>query len=267
MKELTFDLKMTGSLIKMALRSMMQYKADFWTSFVGVFVLNGANILQMSVIAWKFDALGSWTAGDLMILYGLYMISYSLYSIFFSRISSLESEVVNGTFDKYLVRPISPFIQFISGEIRYVGLCDTLLGILLLAAGKAMTGILWDWADYGWLAVFVFCGGGIITCLWLLLSCASFWFVKSGSLMSMLTQVLLLTQKYPAAIFGDVFKVFVTGIIPVAFMNYYPAVTLLRKTDAPAWMGMLSPIILLLLMTVSSFVWRRGVHRYGSAGG
>jgi len=267
MKEIKFDLKMYGSLIRMAMRSLMQYRADFWTSFIGVFVLNGANIIQMSVVAWKFDTLGTWTAGDLMILYGLYMISFSLCSIFFSRITALESEVISGTFDKYLVRPMSPFVQFIGGEIRYVGLCDTLLGILLLIAGKSMSNIVWMWSDYLWLAMFILCGGGIIVCIRLILCCASFWFVKSSSLGSMLTQVLLLTQKYPVAIFGDVFKVFVTGIVPVAFMNYYPAVMLLRKADAPAWMCMLSPAVLCALIGLSALVWVRGVRRYGSAGG
>ena len=78
MKAMRFDLKMYGALVKMAMRSLMQYRADFWTSLVGVVVLNGANLVQMGVVAWKFDALGAWTAGDLMVLYGLQMVSFSL---------------------------------------------------------------------------------------------------------------------------------------------------------------------------------------------
>ena len=61
MKAMHFDLKMYGALVKMAMRSLMQYRADFWTSLVGVVVLNGANLVQMGVVAWKFDALGAWT--------------------------------------------------------------------------------------------------------------------------------------------------------------------------------------------------------------
>ena len=54
------------------------------------------------------------------------------------RILSLGAEIVNGTFDKYLLRPVSPFIQFVGGEIQYVGLCVTLLGVLLLTAGLSV---------------------------------------------------------------------------------------------------------------------------------
>lgn len=261
------NMKMYRLLIGQSVRCMMQYRADFWTSLVGVFVLNGANIIQMSILAWKFHALGSWTAADLMILYGLFMISHSVYSVFFSRIHSMESEVVSGTFDQYLTKPMSPFIQFIGGEIKYVGLCDTLMGVGLLILGKNMSSINWGLIDLLYLLLFILCGAAINVCIRLLVACTSFWFVKSSSLFSILTQITLLTQKYPIAIFGDLFKTFVTGIIPLTFMNYYPAVFLLDKSDAPVWLCLLSPLIALTFIAFAALVWTKGIKRYGSAGG
>ncbi len=261
------NFKMYRLLIRQSLRSMMQYRADFWTSLLGVFVLNGANIIQMSVVAWKFYALGSWTAADLMILYGLFMISQSPYSVFFSRIHSMESEISAGTFDQYLTKPMSPFVQFIGGEIKYVGLCDTLMGIGLLLLGKGLSSINWGLAELLYLILFVLCGGAINVCIRLIVSCTSFWVIKSNSLFSILTQFTLLTQKYPIAIFGNVFKTFVTGIIPISFMNYYPAVFLLDKSDAPTWLCLLSPVVAVIFVTIAAFVWTRGLKRYGSAGG
>ena len=147
MQKSFFSARIYGHLIKMSLRSMMQNRADFWTSLAGVLTLNGANIAQMSIVSWRFGTVGNWTAGDLMMLYGLYMVSVSLYSIFFGRIALLESEIIHGTFDKYLVRPVNVFVQFVGGEIRYVGLSDTLLGIGLIVLGKAFTGIAWGPLD------------------------------------------------------------------------------------------------------------------------
>lgn len=263
----THNMKMYRLLIGQSLHSMMQYRADFWTSLIGVFVLNGANIIQMSVVAWKFHALGTWTVSDLMILYGLFMISQSLYSIFFSRIPYIETEISVGSFDQYLTKPMSPFVQFIGGEIKYVGLCDTLMGIGLLILGKGLSSISWSAADLLYLLLFVICGGSINVCIRLIVSCTSFWVIKSNSLFSILTQFTLLTQKYPISIFGDVFKTFVTGVVPISFMNYYPAVFLLHKLDAPSWLCLLSPIIALVFVLLAAFVWTQGLRRYGSAGG
>ena len=41
----------------------------------------------------------------------------------------------------------------------------------------------------------------------------------------------VLVQHYPIDIFGRWFRLIVTGVIPVAFMNYYPALILLGKSD------------------------------------
>ncbi len=267
MQKRLFSARIYGHLVRMSLRSMMQYRADFWTSMVGVLVLNGANLAQIGIVSWKFGTIGTWTAGDLMLLYGLYMVCYSVYSIFFGRVAMLENEVMQGTFDKYLVRPVNAFVQFLGGEIKYVGTCDTLLGIGLIWFGKSLNGVAWGAVDYLWLAVFVVSGGTLIVCIRLILACAAFWVVKASALQSMMMQAMLLTQKYPVSIFGDVFRAFVTGIIPIAFMNYYPAIYLLRKGEAPMWLSLLSPAIAFAFVALAALVWKRGVARYGSAGG
>ena len=75
MQEVKAGLKMYGSLLKMTLRGILQYRVDFWMSLVSVCLLNGANIVQLSVISWRFHALGSWQVGDLLVLYGLLLSS------------------------------------------------------------------------------------------------------------------------------------------------------------------------------------------------
>jgi ABC-2 type transport system permease protein len=69
--------------------------------------------------------------------------------------------------------------------------------------------------------------------------------------------------------FGNAFRVIVTGLIPVAFMNYYPALVLLDKVNyaSPGWpLSYMSPLVALLLVGIVSFIWQRGLHRYSSSG-
>ena len=79
--------------------------------------------------------------------------------------------------------------------------------------------------------------------------------------------IYLLIQKYPVTIFGRAFRVLVTGIVPVAYLNFYPAVYLLGKPDAPAWLCMLSPVVALVLACLSAIVWKGGLRHYHSCGG
>ncbi len=261
------DLKIYFRLVRMSVRSMLQYRADFISGLLGVILLNGANIAEIGVLSWKFKSIASWTAGELMILYGLYMICWSIYSIFFSHIPELENEIRDGTFDKYLYRPQGVFVQFIGGEFRYVGLCDTFLSLILILTGKKLCGISWGTDQLCMLLLFILCGSTIVVCIRLLLACSAFRVTKSAPLFSMLTQLSVLTQKYPVSIFGNAFRVLVTAFVPLAYVNYYPAVFLLGKNDAPSWLCLLSPVVTLVLVLLSAFVWKRGLRRYGSAGG
>jgi ABC-2 type transport system permease protein len=79
-----------------------------------------------------------------------------------------------------------------------------------------------------------------------------------------------MVQYYPVDIFGYTFRLIVTGLIPVAFMNYYPALMLLDKLDphSPwAWLGYMSPVVALTLVIISSIIWHLALRRYSSAGG
>lgn len=267
MSELRFNIKMYGALLNMTVRSILQYRADFWMSLVSVVLLNGANIIQLSVISWRFNTLGGWSVGELLVLYGMFMIAWSIFSIFFRKLSKIEEEIVSGVFDIYLLRPVSPFLQLVGGDINYVGLCDTFMGMALVITGLVRTGARWGLRHILWFVVFLLSGGVIVVCIRFLISCLAFWTIKAKALSSLFTQLYLLTQKYPVTIFGRFFQVLVTGIVPVAYLNFYPAVYLLDKPDAPPWLCMLSPVAALIMAGISALVWRQGLRRYDSCGG
>lgn len=267
MKNIKFNLKIYGLLLKTTMRGILQYRADFWMSLVSVVLLNGANIVQLSVISWRFHSLDGWSVEELLVLYGLFMISWSIFSVFFFKLSKIEEEIVSGSFDVYLLRPVSPFLQLVGGDINYTGLCDTLFGAMLIIAGLIRNGTYWGLWRILWFIVFVFSGGAIVVCCRFLISCVAFWTVKAHTLGSVFTQIYLLTQKYPVTIFGRAFQVVVTGLVPVAYINFYPASYLLDKPDAPAYLCMLSPVVAFILSGISALVWSEGLRRYNSCGG
>ena len=80
----------------------------------------------------------------------------------------------------------------------------------------------------------------------------------------------MMVQYYPVDIFGYVFRVIVTGLLPVAFMNYYPALMLLGKLDLQSpwgWLGYMSPVVALALVIITSGIWHLAIRRYSSSGG
>jgi ABC-2 type transport system permease protein len=78
-----------------------------------------------------------------------------------------------------------------------------------------------------------------------------------------------MTRQYPLEMFGRGFRMLVTGLVPFAFLNYYPARWLLGKTvpgDGSYWLSFLSPLVTAVVLGIASVVWQRGIKRYNSTG-
>ncbi|HMN59619.1 MAG TPA: ABC-2 family transporter protein, partial [Anaerolinea sp.] len=75
---------------------------------------------------------------------------------------------------------------------------------------------------------------------------------------------------YPVDMYGTWFRVFATCVVPVAFINFYPARLLLGKVtpgDPWGWLSYFSPAVALALLYLASRVWKRAIRQYSSAGG
>ena len=70
-------------------------------------------------------------------------------------------------------------------------------------------------------------------------------------------------------IYARWFRQFLTFVVPIGCVSYYPALAILGRRDplgAPAWFTEVSPVIGFLFLGVSLWVWRFGVRHYASTG-
>jgi ABC-2 type transport system permease protein len=77
-----------------------------------------------------------------------------------------------------------------------------------------------------------------------------------------------LTQ-YPLTIYPAEAVKALTFVVPVAFVNWYPALFILGRRDPfglPAALQLSSPVAALVLCVLAAVAWRAGVRRYRSTG-
>ena len=257
-------------LIRVAMQSRLQYRADFFTGIIGVIVLNVVNLSLIGILVSRFKNLNGWTLWEMVFLYCLWILGHSLFSFFFWHIRTLEDFLVQGTFDQFLMRPASPFVMFLAREVQYLGIADVIFGVSGLSLAYRNLGLHWQGADWFWFFSAVLAGTVIETTLALMIACISFWTGRSRRANNMLMQINMMVQHYPVDMFGYAFRVIVTGLIPVAFMNYYPALLLLGKLDPQSpggWLGYMSPVVAIILLIVSASIWHLAIGRYSSSGG
>jgi ABC-2 type transport system permease protein len=60
-----------------------------------------------------------------------------------------------------------------------------------------------------------------------------------------------------------------TFLLPLAFVNWYPALYVIGRPDPygfPDWLRFASPVVAVVLVSIALLVWRTGVRRYTSTG-
>lgn len=263
-------LRMYLKLLQVSMKSRMQYRADFITGIISVLLLNAANLALISVIIHRFNHLNGWNIWEMIFLYCLWMLSHSIYSLFFWHFNTMEEYVIQGTFDQFLIRPLSPLIQFLGREFHYMGMADILVGVIGITLAHHQLQLNWSWAQWLFLPIAVIAGTMIEMSLAWIIACIAFWTGRSSGSHSILIQFNNLVHEYPIDIFGKWFRIVVTGILPVAFINYYPSLYLLGKTNLLTneweWLAYASPLTALLLTGIAAMIWTLAIHHYTSSG-
>jgi len=257
-------------LVQISLRSMAQFRADFWVGVVGVITQNGINLLAIGVILQRFHDLAGWTVWEIVFLYGIWMVGNSLYSLLFYHIFWMDDYITSGKFDRFLIRPLSPFLQLLGEEVNMNGIGDVIFGLTALGLAYERLALHFTLWQGVFLAAALVSAALIELGITLALSSIAFWTGRAQSLLYAVNQVNWnMTQQYPLDMFGRGFRVFVTCFIPVAFLNYYPARWLLGKIapgDPGYILSFLSPLVALILLVIAALIWQKGIRHYNSTG-
>lgn len=263
-------LRMYFKLIGIALKSMTQFRANFLIGMAGIIFSHGLTLLSISFILGRFHDLAGWTMWQIVFLFGVWMAGNSLYSLLFLHIQALDFYIIDGTFDRFMLRPLSPFLQVLGLEVDLNGGADLITGLACLFL--AMTNLKLHFGLGQWLYLLAALVSGALISMGITwaLSSAAFWTNRSHMLVNTVMQLnWQFTRQYPLEMFGRSLRLLVTVFVPVAFLNFYPARWLLGKTvpgDPEYFLSFLSPVIAAGLLGIAALVWTRGLRRYNSTG-
>jgi ABC-2 type transport system permease protein len=246
----------------------MQYRSDFLVGIFGVIVLNFVNLALIWILISRFQALAGWQFWEIVMLYAMWLLSHSIYAVFFWHLTTLEEDILHGRFDQFLIRPCSPLIQFLGREVNYMGVADIIFATSAFTLAYSNLNLSWTFLQWIFFGLAVLAGLVIETSIAWIIGSISFWTGRSRALFWVSIRFSILSQQYPIDIFGYAYRVFITGFLPIAFMNYYPLTILLGKQNALGipYLGFWSPLVAIALLTAAWTIWQRGLSNYTSSG-
>jgi ABC-2 type transport system permease protein len=256
-------------LVRAGARSRLQYRFSFVVMTAVSVAATATDYIGVRVLFGRIPRLAGFSFAEVALMFGLTLIGYSLADVFSPGFETLPRQLVQGTFDRVLTRPLGAFFQILAGDLSPRKLVRSLLGLAIVVGAQAVIPVHWT-ADH--VMAFVLAvpsGGAIFFCIFVIGAASTFWMVQANEVVNVFTNGGMTMLSYPLDVYSSWLKRFVTFVVPLGFVSYYPTLYVLGKADAlglPNWIAFLSPVAAGLFSLLAWGAWSLGVRHYASTG-
>ncbi|MCF3148374.1 ABC-2 family transporter protein [Streptomyces platensis] len=258
-----------GLIVRMWVRSTLAYRTSFVMMTVGNFAANGLDFVAIMLMFSQIEALGGFTLPEVAFLYGTSGLALGLADLLLGSIEGLGRRIRDGTLDTLLLRPVPVFAQIAADRfaLRRAGRITQ----ALLVLGWALPRIEVDWTVGRVLMVplMAVCGTAIFAAVFTVGAAFQFWAQDAAEVQNSFTYGGNALLQYPPTVFAKELVRGVTYLVPLAFVNWLPALRLLGRPDPlglPGWVDFLGPVVAALMCTGAGLAWRLGLRGYRSTG-
>jgi ABC-2 type transport system permease protein len=258
-----------GLIAVMWMRSTMTYRASFLMMTGGAFATSALDFVAIVIMFAHVRALGGFSLPEIALLYGTSSTSLGLADLLLGSFDKIGSRVRDGTLDTMLLRPVPALAQVAADRFALTRLGRIAQSALVL--GWALTRLEVEWTPGRalMLPVMVVCGTAIFGALFVLGGSFQFWAQDAAEVQNSFTYGGATLLEYPPTVFARDLVRGVTFVIPLAFVNWLPALRLLGRDDPlglPGWLDFAGPVVAAACCAVAMSAWRAGLRAYRSTG-
>jgi ABC-2 type transport system permease protein len=243
----------------------LSYRGDFLISIFTSFAATVSSFLFLVILFTKIPKLQGWSFYEMMFLFAFSMIPYGLFNIISLNLYDFGNNyIIEGKFDRVLLRPISALFQVLFETFRVESFQEVATGLFGLWLASHMLHLSWGPLNFFLLIVWSLCGAVIYVSIFLMLSTVSFWFEDRIGVHPPMWN-LIAFGRYPLSIYSGIIRFFLSWIVPFGFASFYPSVRLLGRTAFRGY-APLVPVVAAACLAITVLVWSRGVRHYSSTG-
>lgn len=250
--------------MKIHFKSELQYKISFILSFLSQFIVFFGYYFTIICLFDKFSNIKGFTMYEVLLTFGIIQFGFSFCETFFRGVDTFDDLIVNGTFDRLLLRPQNILLQVFANEVSFVKASRLIQSIIILVIAIINVDIIWNIEKVITLIFMLISSILVFLSIFILAASYCFLTVKGLEVRNVFTDGGKHMAQYPIGIFKKGFIFFFTFIIPFGFVNYYPLLFLLEQTKNKLFI--ISPLITILYLIPSIIIFYKGIKRYSSVG-
>lgn len=264
MKTIQKAIRLYLHYMSMNIRSMMQYKASFFLSMLGQFLVSFNVFLGIFFMFRRFSVVEGFSYSEVLLCFSIVLLQFSFAEMFARGFDTFSGTVKSGEFDRILVRPQNEILQVLGSKFELTRIGRMLQAIVMFIYGIQNSGVRWSPLKVV-TVVFMLAGGtAVFSALFLIYAALCFFTLEGLEFMNVFTDGAREFGKYPVGIYGKKMLLFTTFVVPYALIQYYPLLYVLgRRTSA---LYMLLPLIACLFLVPAFLLWKFGVRHYKSSG-
>jgi ABC-2 type transport system permease protein len=256
-------LRLAGTFLRVGVMNELQYRVNFAFSLVQSLISVGTSIAVLALVFGNTDSLAGWTAGELLVVMGVYVLVGGLIKMIVQpNMEQLMEDVQQGTLDFVLTKPADGQLLVSVRRVQLWQGVDILVGgVLTVIATARLPGTV-TVAEVLAFVLALALGSVAIYCFWLLLTTVAFWVTRLDPIVE-LFDGMYQAGRWPVSIYPGWLRVGFTILVPLAFAVTVPASAL--AGHASGWLVLGSIAFTAALTAVTRWTWRLALRRYSGA--
>ncbi|MFF3610271.1 ABC transporter permease [Streptomyces sp. NPDC002580] len=253
----------------MWIRSTMAYPASFVMTAFGNFAATALDFVAILLMFSQVDRLGGYGLPEVALLYGVSGTAFGLADLALGSMDRLGRRIRDGTLDTLLVRPVPVLAQVAADRFALRRLGRITQGLLVLGYAFAVLDIHWTPLKALMVPMMLVSGGVIFSAVFV--GGAAFQFVAqdASEVQNSFTYGGSTLLQYPPTVFAKDLLRGVTFVLPLAFVNWLPALYVLGRPyplGLPTWAAFTPPLVAAGCCVPAGIAWRAGLRAYRSTG-
>lgn len=256
-------LRLLWLYIRLGVLHELAYRVNFAVQVVASAINLAGSLLFLAVVYSHVDTLAGWALPEMLALWGVFFLLTGLLgTVIQPSLNRFMHDVSQGTLDFVLSKPVDAQVLVSVKHVEVWKLVDVALGVVLLAVALMQLEGRLSLAQAAAFVAALVVGAAIAYSCCLILATMAFWFIR-------LEDALLLflsmweAGRWPVEIYSPGLRIILTFVVPVAFATNMPVETLRSSATPATLVG--AAVLAFALLTVSRFLWCRGIRRYSGA--
>lgn len=252
------------SSLKLHFKSLIEYKASFALSFFAQLFVFFTYYFVIIALFDKFNNIKGFTVYEVLFTFAVIQFGYACVETFGRGIDRFDLLIIDGSYDRLLTRPMPILVQVLASRMDFVKIARILQSLIILFIALVNLDITWNLLKIVTLILMLISSILIFFGIFLLAASYCFITVKGLEVRNLFTDGGKHMAQYPIGIFNKGFMFVFTFIIPYAFVNYYPLLYVIGKSDNILYV--FSPLLVVIFLIPCFLAFIGGQKRYTSVG-